>query len=105
VLHEEVKTFLDDALARAWRGVPHATYQTLDKEHGRHEQRRYWITEQIDWLADKEQWEGLRSVAVVESVRTVRGQVQTQRRYYTMPLRNSRSRMCADRCRRNAATT
>jgi len=86
VLHEEVKTFLDDALAGAWRGVPHAAHQTLDKEHGRHEQRRYWITEQIDWLADKAQWEGLRSVAVVESERTVRGQVQTQRRYYLTSL-------------------
>jgi len=85
-LHEEVKTFLDDAVARGWRGVPHQFHETLDKDHGRLETRRYWITEVIDWLADKPQWENLRSVAVVEATRAVRGQVSTERRYYLTSL-------------------
>ncbi len=38
------------------------------------------------WLADKPQWEKLRSVGLVESVREVRGQTQTQRRYYLSSL-------------------
>jgi len=37
VLHDEVKAFLDDTLARQWCGVPHAAHQTVDKEHGRYE--------------------------------------------------------------------
>lgn len=85
-LYDEVKTFLDDARARAWRDVPHAFHETLDKGHGRLETRRYWITEAIDWLADKPLWEKLRSVAVVEATRTVRGVVSTERRYYLTSL-------------------
>jgi predicted transposase YbfD/YdcC len=85
-LHAEVKEFLDDAIARGWRDVPHQFHQTLEKAHGRIETRRYWITEAIDWLADKPQWEKLRCVAVVEATREVRGQVSTQRRYYLTSL-------------------
>ena len=85
-LHAEVKEFLDDALAHGWRDVPHQFHETLDKDHGRIETRRYWITEAIAWLADKSQWEKLRSVAVVEATREVRGQVSTQRRYYLTSL-------------------
>jgi hypothetical protein len=29
--------------------------------------RRYWQTEKIQWFADRKEWEGLRSVGVVES--------------------------------------
>jgi predicted transposase YbfD/YdcC len=85
-LHAEVKAFLDDAVARAWRDVPHQFHETLDKDHGRLETRRYWITETIGWLADKSQWENLRSVAVVEATRTVRGAVSRERRYYLTSL-------------------
>ncbi len=95
VLHDEVKTFLDDAMAHDWRDLPHAHHATMDKEHGRHEQRRYWITEQIDWLADKAHWEGLRSLAVVEATRTVRGQSQTQRRDYLTSLPADAVRLAA----------
>ena len=85
-LHDEVKTFLDDAIARCWRDLSHSFHETLEKAHGRIETRRYWITEAIDWLADKPQWEKLRSVAVVEATRDVRGQVSTERRYYLTSL-------------------
>jgi len=85
-LHDEVKTFLDDAITRRWRDLPHAFHETLEKAHGRIETRRYWITEAIDWLADKPHWENLRSVAVVEARREERGQVSTERRYYLTSL-------------------
>jgi predicted transposase YbfD/YdcC len=85
-LHDEVTTFLVDAAARDWRDVPHQFHQTVEKAHGRLETRRYWITEAIDWLADKAEWEKLRSVAVVEATREVRGQISTERRYYLTSL-------------------
>ena len=85
-LHDEVKTFLDDAVARDWRAVPHQFHETLEKAHGRIETRRYWITTAIDWLADKPLWEKLCSVALVEATREVRGQVSTERRYYLTSL-------------------
>jgi len=85
-LHDEVMSFLDDAQKRGWVGVPHTYTQTVEKDHGRIEQRRYWVTEAIDWLADKPQWEKLRSVGMVEATRDVDGTVTTERRYYLTSL-------------------
>jgi predicted transposase YbfD/YdcC len=80
----EIKTFLDDAVLRKDPGL--AFVETTDKGHGRLEVRRYWQTEQIGWFADREKWEGLRSVALVESVREVKGQQSVERRYYLSSL-------------------
>ena len=80
----EIKTFLDDAIEQ---GDPALAFvETTDKGHGRVEVRRYWQTDWIQWFADREQWEGLRSVAVVESVREVKGQQSMERRYYLSSL-------------------
>jgi predicted transposase YbfD/YdcC len=80
----EIKTFLDDAVLRKDPAL--AFVETTDKGHGRLEVRRYWQTEQIGWFADREKWEGLRSVALVESVREVKGQQSVERRYYLSSL-------------------
>lgn len=85
-LHAEVKRFLDDAQQRQWRDVPHTFVETVDKDHGRLETRRYWITEMTDWLADKPDWEKLRSLGLVERVVETDGTVQTERAYYLSSL-------------------
>jgi predicted transposase YbfD/YdcC len=85
-LHEEVQSFLDDDERRHWVGVVHAHAEILEKDHGRIERRGYWVTEAIDWLADKPQWEKLRSVGLVEATREVEGKVTTERRYYLSSL-------------------
>jgi predicted transposase YbfD/YdcC len=85
-LHAEIQEFLDDAQTRGFAGVAHQFVETVEKDHGRIETRRYWLTEQIGWLADKDQWEALRSVGMVEAVREVEGTVTTQRRYYLSSL-------------------
>ena len=82
--HGEIKTFLDDGAERGDRAL--AFLETTDKGHGRVEVRRYWQTEQIGWFADREKWEGLRSVALVESVREVKGKQSVERRYYLSSL-------------------
>jgi predicted transposase YbfD/YdcC len=80
----EVKAFLDEAIeCRAPQLVFH---QTTNKEHGRLEVRRYWQSEQIGWFADRGQWEGLRSVGVVEARRTIADQETVERRYYLSSL-------------------
>jgi predicted transposase YbfD/YdcC len=83
-VHEEVKTFLDDAI----RNTPDVLdyHETVEKGHGRIETRRYWQSDQIAWFADRHRWQGLRSVGVVESVRDSKGIVQTERRYFLASL-------------------
>jgi len=85
-LPAEVKEFLDDAQQRGFAGVIHQFVETVDKDHGRLETRRYWVTEEIGWLADRSEWEALRSIGLVEAVREINGQVSTDRRYYLSSL-------------------
>jgi predicted transposase YbfD/YdcC len=94
-LYHEVKTFLDDAHARGFAGVAHQQLETVDKDHGRHETRRYWITETIGWCADRAQWEAWRSVGMVEAVREVHGRTTTERRYYLSSLPADAARFAA----------
>lgn len=92
--HEEIKSHLDDAVARHHEKAPArknavalAYKETVEKDHGRLETRRYWQSGDLEWFAGKEEWEGLRSVGVVESERQV-GQAPptTERRYYLSSL-------------------
>lgn len=80
----EVKSFLDDAVSRTDKAL--VFLKTVEKGHGRLEERRYWQTEKIDWYADRKQWEGLRSVGLVESVREINGERTVERRYYLSSL-------------------
>lgn len=81
-LHEEVKGFLEDAQAGGFPEIAHDFLETNERGHGRVETRRYWITEDIDWLTPHAQWEKLRTVGMVESIREIHGQVTVERRFY-----------------------
>ncbi|MGH7442273.1 MAG: ISAs1 family transposase [bacterium] len=96
-VHEEVKSFLDTTLEEKQKKrpkgavVPKAAQrlqelETVEKDHGRIETRRYYQSDQLDWFADKAKWEGLQSVGFVESVRQCAGQTTLERRYYLSSL-------------------
>ena len=96
-VHEEVKSFLDDALAQqqaprpATAKVPRAaatlaSFEAVEKDHGRFEIRRYYQSAELDWFADRPKWEGLKSLGMVESVREVDGQTSIERRYFLSSL-------------------
>jgi predicted transposase YbfD/YdcC len=96
-VHQEVKSFLDATLEqkKAARpkgaAVPKAVsglqeFQTVEKDHGRIETRRYYQSDELEWFADRAKWEGLRTVGMVESIRQVDGQTTVERRYYLSSL-------------------
>jgi predicted transposase YbfD/YdcC len=96
-VHAEVKSFLDATLTerQACRppGAPLsraaatlATLETLEKGHGRLETRRYYLSTELAWFADRSQWEGLQSVGMVEAIREINGQSTCERRYYLSSL-------------------
>jgi predicted transposase YbfD/YdcC len=82
--HQEIQSYLDAAIVGEDPALAHCEH--LDKGHGRIETRRYWQSGDIGWFADREKWEGLRSVGVVESVRDTGAQTSTERRYYLSSL-------------------
>lgn len=61
-------------------------YQTVDADHGRIETRKYIMTSDIDWLQEKENWAGIKSVGMVESTREINGKRGSDRRYYISSL-------------------
>ena len=84
-VHQEVQSYLDDAITRGAKELIHL--ETVEKDHGRLETRRYYQSAALDWFADREKWEGLQSVGVVEAVRRVGDQPATvERRYYLSSL-------------------
>jgi predicted transposase YbfD/YdcC len=96
-VHEEVRSFLDAALleqqtprlpgAKLSQGAATlASLETVEKDHGRLEIRRYYQSDQLDWFADQLKWEGLKSVGMVESIREVDGKTTVERRYYLASL-------------------
>ena len=96
-VHEEVKSFLDAALAE--RQAPKlpgtklskeaetlAFLETVEKDHGRIEIRRYYQSDVLNWFADKDKWEGLQSVGMVQSLREIDGKTTEEWRYYLSSL-------------------
>ncbi len=81
-LQEAVEDFFTAAQAANFVGVSHDYTEELDKDHGRLEVRRYWVSETLCTLPDTERWAGLRSIGMVE--RTCQsGDTQTlERRYF-----------------------
>jgi len=96
-VHEEVKSFLDASLEQQKQQRPKGALvpkeaaalkscETVEKDHGRMETRRYYQSDYLDWFADKDKWEGLRSVGMVESIRQIDGKSTLERRYYLSSL-------------------
>ena len=81
-LHEEVASFLEDAQASHFAGLPHDFLETTARAHGRLETRRYWITEEIAWLTHHAQWPDLCSVGMVESIRDMAGKRTAEKRFF-----------------------
>ncbi len=81
-LFDDVQLYLDTAIENHFKGIAFAHHETIDKNHGRVEVRRYWVTEQIQWVTQKKDWSKLTSIGVVESERHINGDVSIERRYY-----------------------
>jgi predicted transposase YbfD/YdcC len=81
-LHDEVKIFLEGAVAGDFEGVHYDFLETNECGHGRRERRRYWITEDIGWLTHCGAWEGLRCAGMVESTREIQGRSTSERRFF-----------------------
>jgi predicted transposase YbfD/YdcC len=83
-VHEEVRSFLDAAITNKEEHLD--CWEKVEKDHGRIETRRAWISEKLQWFADKSDWEKLRSVGVIESTRQIGDKTTTERRYFLCSL-------------------
>ena len=81
-LLEGVEDFYTTAESSAFSGVSYDYYEELDKDHGRLETRRYWITEQLGTLPDTSHWKGLHSIGMVERECFQADNATVERRYF-----------------------
>ena len=88
-LHEEVRRLFAWGDGAGKADLACDFWESHADDHGRQEVRRCWVTGQVHWLDETEEpavWEGLRSVAKVESQRTVGGKTTTECRYFLSSL-------------------
>ncbi len=81
-LCEEVQFWLETEVARGRLPV----LETVEKDHGRIEIRRYALSSQIDWLEAKPDWARLQAVGRVESTRILGEKTSTECRYFLCSL-------------------
>lgn len=85
-LNENVRLFLETELKKPSSTVIEDRHEETDKGHGRIEMRTCYVSSQIDWLHQKDQWAGLKTVAMIEETQeTNRGQ-STERRFFISSL-------------------
>ena len=77
-LREDVQRWLDTEVAPGRLPVQ----ETVEKDHGRIEIRRYALSDRIDWLESQSDWARLRAVGRVESIRITGDQTSTECRYF-----------------------
>lgn len=82
ILHAEAANFFDQAIdvGALESGCSYA--KTVEKEHGRIEEREIWVTSNLDWLKGVDEWDGLKSLICVKSIRHEKGKTTVERRHY-----------------------
>lgn len=100
-LKTQVEALFQEAREESFETVPHAYTETVEKEHGRSEKRRYWITAKLDAVREQKKWPSLTSVGMAESQRTVNGVSSTEVRYFISSLPGDDALKFADAVRKH----
>ena len=81
-LHEDVKLYFEDPelLSKC------AYTKTAEKARSGIEKREYWQTDDINWLSQKKDWAGLKSIAVTRNTIIKDGKETTETRYFISSL-------------------
>jgi predicted transposase YbfD/YdcC len=88
-LYKNVEQLFKEAIRTDFRGIEHSAYHIREQAHGREEIRHYLMLTDIDERVDPtHKWLNLKSIGLVESVRTVDGKTTVETRYYISSLSN-----------------
>ena len=92
-LFSDMKLFLDDMAKDKFDDVLYTYHQTENRGHGRHEIRRCWTTQDIDWFEEKHLWYNMKSISIIESTRTEKNKTSISRRYFVTDLPSDAQRI------------
>jgi predicted transposase YbfD/YdcC len=85
-LKDDVKLFVDEQKAVDFKDAKVSRDKTVDGDHGRIETREITVIHDVEWLQQRHDWPGLKSVVVVESTREVAGKIDREMRLYITSL-------------------
>jgi predicted transposase YbfD/YdcC len=85
-LHEQVQDLFQLEKKDEFRDLKHDYHNEYDKGHGRIEHRECWVTDQISWIENIQNWQGINSIAMIKSTRTIGDKKTTEIRYYISSL-------------------
>jgi predicted transposase YbfD/YdcC len=85
-LHAEAINFFDQALDVGAQEAGCEYAKTVEKGHGRIEEREIWVTSDLGWLESVEEWNGLRSLICIKSTRHEQVKTTVEMRYYISSL-------------------
>lgn len=92
-LQEEVKEIFSNANKRNFKNFSVDYLETSEKGHGRIEQRKYWVMDKIDTMLNQiDEWEGFRTIGMVESDCTRNGRRTVEYRYYISSMKKNAKR-------------
>jgi predicted transposase YbfD/YdcC len=85
-LYDDVKTYFE-GIDFAHPDPLVKTSSAFEVDHGRQERRSHAVTDDVSWLvAAHPAWNTIKSVGVIESIRTLGETVTTEQRYYVTSL-------------------
>lgn len=86
-LSADVELFFTEQKACKFQDTIVNRHETLEKSHGRIETRTYTSIDAIDWLTQRHDWVGLKSIVMVESIREIiGGKTESETRFYISSL-------------------
>ena len=86
-LYKNVEELFKEAISKQFEGFNTDNYSTRESGHGREEIRHYLMLSDIsNQIIESNKWEKLKSIGMVESIRTSNGKTTVETRYYISSL-------------------
>ncbi len=85
-LQDDVKLFVAEQKASAFKDTTVTRHETLDGEHGRIETRKYTAIHDVSWLQERHEWPGLAGLLMAESTRELHEKTERETRFYITSL-------------------
>jgi predicted transposase YbfD/YdcC len=85
-LNEDVRLFLETELKKNSFTALEDSYEDVDKGHGRIEVRKCIVSGEVNWLNQKEQWAGLKTIAMIEETQEIKGKKSIEHRFFISSL-------------------
>lgn len=84
-LHEDVKDFFEIEAAEKTENKDIEKHETLEKDHGRIEKRKYGFCKNVEWLKMLHpQWKTINGIDYVDSRRTIDNKTTQETRYFVI---------------------